>query len=108
MRLIEKLSRPIPISTKEELVMNFKQKFITLHQLMDITLKETPKESESTYSRANKSLNSNKGMRQRTQRQDIRKIEAKYIEVLVDGSFKHYKRVAKLYGLPLNMDVINI
>ena len=28
--------------------------------------------------------------------------------MLVEGSFKHYRRVAKLYGLPLNMDIINI
>ena len=45
MRLIEKLSRPIPIASKEELVIAFKNKFMQLHQLMDITLKETPKES---------------------------------------------------------------
>lgn len=36
-------------------------------------------------------------------RQSIKKVENKYKEVFVDGSFKHYQKVAGVYRLPNNL-----
>jgi DNA-directed RNA polymerase subunit E'/Rpb7 len=80
LRFVEKLSRPMDIQRKEEVYKEFKRKFIILHQLLDKTKKDTNKETESTQSR-NKSLNSNKVVRQKILKQDIKKIEGKYSEV---------------------------
>jgi hypothetical protein len=80
MRLVDKLSRPISFEAKEVVFQNYKQKFMLLHQLLERTRKEVPRENESTQSK-NKSFNSNVGIKQKTQKQDIKKIEARYNEV---------------------------
>jgi hypothetical protein len=77
-RLVEKLGRPMELKKKEEIYKEFKRKFIALHQLLEKTRKEAPRETESSHSK-NKSLNSIKGIKQRTQKQDIKKIQSKYV-----------------------------
>ena len=107
LRLVERLGRPMELYKKEEVYKEFKRKFLVLHQLLDKTRKESPKETESSHSK-NKSLNSNKGIRQKTQKQDIKNIQSRYTELFVDGSFKFYPKVARLYNFPLTLETINI
>jgi hypothetical protein len=41
-------------------------------------------------------------------RKNIRTIESRYIEVFLEGSFKHYKRIMDLNGFSYNLETVNI
>lgn len=112
-RLIERIARPSDRKVREELIERYGNKLEELHLKLEKIKKETAELGALETGTANVGKKSVMGEATRKPgdwRRAIRSIEGKYIEVLVDGSYKFFRKVAASLqlGQSRNMELINI
>lgn len=74
MRLVERVCRPCPYLHKEEAYARFKNKFLSLHELMTQVQREYRQENAMAEGRGKSAMRTNVNNRVKYQREEMRRI----------------------------------